>query len=122
MEIPEVLYHATLKENVTSILSNGLNVGCDYVSYFADTPEGAASFVYFRAVAQKKAIAVIEILTEDLNKSLFREGIDHSPEFFKDIQVFVYPEYIPPDCFSDNLMIYDLSHPNLNNDEDDVEY
>lgn len=45
MQVPEVLYHATLKENGDSIWDNGIYVGKLGLTYFADSINGAAAFL-----------------------------------------------------------------------------
>jgi hypothetical protein len=110
MNIPDKLYHATFKHNALNIICEGLKPGCEHLTYFADTPQGAATFLYFRALTtSEKYIMCLEISTENLDKSLIKEGTDHSPEFFKGIQVFTYPDFISPENISDLYIGYDLT-------------
>lgn len=113
MNIPDKLYHATFRDNALSIIGEGLKPGYEHLTYFADTPQGAATFLYFRAMATNETyIMCLEVLTENLDKSLIKEGTDHSPVFFKGIQVFTYPDYIPPEHISNSYTGYDLAKIN----------
>lgn len=93
-------YHATPLVNMASILEEGLKVGCDGISYLAETPEDALKFVYLR---QYKEVLVIEV---ELDETKVEETFDHSYAFFK-CRAFGYPETVPPKQMT-GLTIYDL--------------
>lgn len=105
IDIPDKIYHATKEKNIISIMDNGLKpLGIDKLIYFCDTFAGAGTFAYMHGVPLND-IVVIEVDTTNLNKELFDYGRDHSPTFFKDIEVYTYPKEILPEHFSDYLKI-----------------
>lgn len=93
MNIPDKLYHATTWKNALSIMDNGLKLGTDNLIYFADSFGGASLFSYMHGIPLEDIIVVV-IDTTNLNKDLFDYGYDHSPTFFKNIEVYTYPEKI----------------------------
>lgn len=94
IEIPKFVYHATLKSNITSILEKGL-LASDYekVVYVCTNPIDAYIFMAIRGLSP---IVVFKIATQLLDKNKFDKGYDHSPEFFKGIDVLTYSETIKP--------------------------
>lgn len=83
-------YHATALKNLVSILDNGLHVGCDRITYLAETKEEAYRFIVLRCFED---ILVIEV---ELDETKVEETFDHNPNFFK-CKAFGYPELITPD-------------------------
>lgn len=112
MEVPSVLYHATLKENAELIWDNGFYQNKEGIVYLADSIKGAAAFLFARAVMLEN-IVVFEIDTEHLDENLFAYGTDHNPNFFKGIEVYVYHGYIDALCINN---VYTLSKEDDNND------
>lgn len=84
-------YHATPMRNLVSILDNGLKVGCDGITYLAETKEDAYKFVVLRCWGEE--ILVIEV---ELDENKVEETFDHNPNFFK-CRAFGYPTLITPD-------------------------
>lgn len=97
-KIQKYYYHATKEKNLGSILSQGLKPGFDGLVYMADTEQNAVQFISLRVYGTDENIIVIQINTEELDKSLFDEGYDHSPEFFKG-DVKTYAGIIPSESF-----------------------
>ena len=109
LEIPDILYHATSYKNLFSILKNGISPNYNGV-YFTDDKGAAMSFVAIKSIATgRKEIASISVDTSILDKSLFVEGADHSPMFFENASVFVYPNIVPPEAINtDHIFKYNL--------------
>ena len=68
-------WHATPKENLTSIISNGLKPGFDGVSYFSDDPVKCALWMSFCRRDAKEIIAI----PFEIEESKMSLGMDHSP-------------------------------------------
>lgn len=66
-------YHATKKDNVFSIIRDGLKAGIDGCVYLSDTINGALEFMQIRG--QSGIFAVIPVY---LDKSEVTEGTDHN--------------------------------------------
>ncbi len=89
-------YHATLFENLESIMDQGLHKGCDGVVYLTEKPEEAARFVLVRGCTD---ILVCEVqVSEDLVEEMF----DHNPKFFK-CRAFGYSDDISPDNITEYI-------------------
>lgn len=114
MHIPNKLYHATRMGNALSIMVRGLEPrGIEHLIYFADTFGGACYFAYMHGIPIDQ-IVVVEVDTTNLAKELFDYGADHSPTFFKDIEVYTYPSVITEEHISEYLQIdIDLLDKNL---------
>lgn len=104
MKIPEVLYHATHKDNIDSIWMYGLHVGSQGLTYFADSINGAAAFLVVRGM-KLEDVMVFEIEASDLDQKLIDYGSDHNTNFFKGIEVYTYPTDIDPMCINN---LYEL--------------
>lgn len=72
-------YHATIMENLGSIVEEGIKPGCDGLVYLCENAVDAAKFVYVRTLGTHDIVA-IEIA---LDESEVEETFDHSFEFFK---------------------------------------
>jgi len=83
-------FHATPMKNLDSILESGVKVGCDGITYLAETKEEAYRFVALRCFED---ILVVEV---ELDENKVEETFDHNPNFFK-CKAFGYPELITPD-------------------------
>lgn len=70
-------YHATHKDNLESILTQGIKPGMDGYVYLCRDLIDAVKFVYIRAVYD---IIVFEV---NLNETEVEETFDHSEAFFK---------------------------------------
>lgn len=95
MHIPDKIYHATTWDKAKKIVHTSLKPHLGEI-YFSDTPAGAATFLAIRGVPINDIVA-LEIDTSKINKTLLREGTDHSVNFFKDIEVYVYTKEIDGD-------------------------
>lgn len=105
MNVPDKLYHGTTLNNALSIMDSGLKpFGIEHLIYFADSFGGASLFVYLHNIPLEDII-VIEIDTSGLDKDLFAYGMDHNPVFFKNIEVYTYPEEISIKHISDFLKV-----------------
>ena len=105
MKIPEKLYHATTRKNALSIMNTGLKpLSIGHLIYFADSFGGASMFSYLHGIPLEDIIVVI-IDTTNLNKDLFDYGYDHSPTFFKNIEVYTYSEEISIEHIYDYMRI-----------------
>jgi hypothetical protein len=107
MKVPDILYHATLEDKHESIIMNGLSKASDGI-YFCDVAQDSAKFLVFKSMFYQQNIIVVEIDTECLNRSLFREGTDHNPNFFGNPNVFVYPDDIPDYAIRDKYWVFDI--------------
>lgn len=116
LEIPKILYHATLEDNYMPIILNGLKKSYDGI-YFCDNAQDAAKFLVFKAMAHNQNIFVIEVNTDSLNRDSFREGNDHSSKFFENPNVFVYKEDISNRAIEDKYWEFDIK--DIMNREDD---
>jgi hypothetical protein len=76
----KIYYHATDSDNLSSILDNGLKVGCDGVVYMTEKEDDAVKFVMFRGC---KKIVVLKIKVYKRDEKNVVETFDHSPRFFK---------------------------------------
>lgn len=108
LEIPKILYHATLKDNVLPIMTMGMDKAYDGI-YFCDNSRDSAKFLVFKAMALRQNIAVLKIKTEHLDKSLFTEGTDHNVNFYDNPNVFVYHDNIAPEYILHNYDDYDIN-------------
>ena len=94
------LYHATEKENVFSILHNGLKAGFDGRVYFADSPENAMKFLFIKLrKGEEKEIAVIPVNIDDYKVNL---SDDHNKEYFK-CDAYYADGDIEKECLSQKL-------------------
>ena len=96
----KVYYHATPFENIGSVLTEGLKVGCDKVVYLTEKPDEAARFVAIRGC---KKILVIGV---KIKEEMVEESFDHSQVFFR-CKAFTYPKDISIDEFTD-VKTYEL--------------
>lgn len=86
-------YHATSKENLTSILDEGIKPGYDGVVYLCKTPYDAAKFCVIRGVSN---IVAIEFMLDDNSVT---ESFDHSEKFFQ-CKAYYCERTIEPDEFT----------------------
>ena len=70
------LYHATDKENLVSIITEGIKPDMLGNVYFAESYEQASAFMFFRLIQE---IIIFEI---EMDISKCRESFDHSEELF----------------------------------------
>lgn len=105
MQVPEVLYHATLKENGDSIWDNGIRIGKQGLTYFADSINGAAAFLVIHGI-QLEDILVFEVESSELDVGLIDYGADHNVRFFKGIEVYTYPKHINPMCINNAYELF----------------
>lgn len=110
MNIPDKIYHATTWEKAMSIMADGAlkPLGMDRLIYFADSFAGACMFLVIHGTPLDE-IVVVEVDTTNLKGDLFDYGLDHSTVFFKDIEVYTYPEEISQKHFG-NLLQVDIEN------------
>lgn len=99
-------YHATFKDNLSSIMINGIKKDNVYGGVFlADSSQNAAKFLMFR-VHNLSDIIVFKINASKLNKTKLEESYDHSYEFFK-CRAYIYFDNIKPNAIDmNNIMGY----------------
>lgn len=85
-----IYYHATPKENVFSIIREGIHASFDGV-YLCKAAEDCLMFFLIYPDHAGKEIAVIPI---DLDDEKIIESYDHNKEFIP-CDAFIYPEDIP---------------------------
>lgn len=93
-------YHATLFENLESIMDQGIRKGYDGVVYLTEKPEEAVRFIAIRGYEK------ILVLGVELEEDLVNESFDHSEAFFK-CKAYTYHEDIPADEITE-FMRYEL--------------
>ena len=80
-------YHATSKDNLGNILSNGIKRDkIERVVYLTDKGEDAVKFLAMRGHTN---IIVFKITASKLDKSKIKESFDHSYSFFK-CRAYIY--------------------------------
>ena len=95
-------YHATLKDNLYSIMKDGIKKDHLYGGVFlADSSQNAAKFLIIRGI---KDIIVFKIDASKLNKNKLEESYDHSREFFK-CRAYIYFDNIKPNAIDMNHII-----------------
>lgn len=72
-----LLYHATPKENFSSIMQNGLQANKLGFVFLAEHKDMAATFLYLRGVTD------LVVFTVDVDESEVEESFDHNEEWFK---------------------------------------
>lgn len=99
-------YHATFKDNLSSIMINGIKKDNVYGGVFlADSSQNAAKFLMFR-VHNLSDIIVFKMDASKLNKTKLEESYDHSYEFFK-CRAYIYFDNIKPNAIDmNNIMGY----------------
>lgn len=92
-----MFYHATKKENVFSIIKNGLKAGVSGYVYLSDTVDGALEFMTIRGEGGEYAVIPVY-----LDRNEVEEGIDHNKKYIK-ANSFVYDGDIPRDRIATEL-------------------
>ena len=99
-------YHATRKENVFSIKTEGLKAGPDGFVYLSDTVDGAITFMRIRMIEGLYAVIPVYLEEEDI-----QEGTDHNRDIIK-ANSFVYEGDIAPENVEhnlDNIPLFELT-------------
>lgn len=91
-------YHATRVENISSILTLGIQSHLEGV-YLCEKPEDALKFLRIRGIKQ---IAVFEVNIRKNSKKLV-ESFDHSYAIFK-CRAFIYMDNIPLENITNCVM------------------
>lgn len=94
-----IFFHATTKENVFSIMRDGLKTGYDGHSYFCKTVEECLMFFKINPLFAGRQIAVIPI---DLDENTVKESSDHNKAFIP-ADAFCVDYDIPADKIPKNL-------------------
>lgn len=81
-------YHATGKENLGSILVDGIHTGCDGVVYLCKEADESARFPAIHGVKDIVAFGI------DVPEKDIRESHDHSEAFFR-CKAYTYGKDIP---------------------------
>ncbi len=76
----KTFYHATSKENLTSILKNGLKAGHDGCVFMTEKEDEAVRFLAVRLIPEIVTFK-IKVYKKDYDK--VQETFDHSQTFFK---------------------------------------
>ena len=100
-------YHATKKDNVFSIIKEGLKAGIDGCVYLSDTIDGALEFMQIRG--QEGMFAVIPVY---LDKNEVAEGTDHNKNFFTG-NSFIHEGDIPKSKIEaklENIPLFEFHH------------
>lgn len=87
----KIFYHATSKDNLGSILYNGLIAGSQGCIFMTEKEEDAIKFLALRLIPEIVTIK-IRVYKEDYDK--IQETFDHDPSFFK-CKAFGYFGNIP---------------------------
>ena len=95
-------YHATDYNNLTSIVSNGLNESYDGVVYITEKPLDALKFIALRMVP-KILVVEIKVLKKDQSKVV--ETLDHDERFFS-CKAYGYIGSIPANMIT-GYTVYD---------------
>lgn len=93
MENIKKFYHVTKLTNIDFILEEGLKTGCDGCIFLADSPDNAYKFLKVRGVSIND-VAIIEILSKNLDKSKLDYSYDHSESFFG-CKAYIYTTNLP---------------------------
>jgi streptogramin lyase len=89
----KIFYHATARDNLVNIISNGIKAGCDGCVYMTEKEDEAVRFVAIRGVPEIVTFK-IKVYKKDMDK--VQETFDHSQVFFK-CRSFGYYGDISPD-------------------------
>lgn len=97
----KTFYHATLKENLESIINDGLKRNnIEHCIFLCDKPEDAAKFLRVRMCPEFVVIPV------RVHERFLEESFDHSSQFFK-CNAYMYMKDIPPRNIEvNNILIY----------------
>ena len=94
-----IFYHATPKENIFSIMKEGIKIGWDGCIYLCKSPTDCLLFFISNPLNKGKRFAVIPI---DLDPEQVKESYDHNKEFIK-CDAYFYDKPIPAEKIPKNL-------------------
>lgn len=97
----KTLYHATPKNNIFSIMQEGIKAGIDGIVYFCETPENSLAYMRGYAVAYGcNEFAVIPVKFTDEEFANMGKNVDNSSEL---PTAYAYEGNIPADRVPHNL-------------------